>query len=150
MKKFAILIVVALLAISSAWAEGSAFNPTKEAKAQFDVIVIQPIGIEATEDITLPDLIKGQKRTFAAQIITFDITGQGNHGILVTKDAIVSSLGTATGGSVKLTSEISPLPEALVDGKASVVWSCTAADAELAEVGTYLFALKVYVSYTGF
>jgi hypothetical protein len=148
MKKFLAIIVVAILATSFAFSQ---HNAAVSADAQFDVKVIQPLSVVVDNggSITLPVVIQGQIRTWAAQKLTFTIAGEATYPIDVTITGPTPD-GLNPGGALVLTETISAAPTLLdAAGLATVVWSCTGANATAAGTGTYKFSLDVEAKYTG-
>lgn len=146
MKRLFAILLVAVLATSFAYAH----NEDATANAQFDVKVIAPLIVIEEEDITLPDIIKGQTRNWTPMVMTFSLVGENSYLIDVTATGPIAAVGNPAGDLVLLGAGWSTLPTALdASGNAAVTWTCGGADATASGTGTYNFTLTVTAQYHG-
>jgi len=148
MKRLFAILLVAILATTFAMA---AHNDPGTANAQFDVKVITPLVVNEAGDLTLPNIIQGQTRTWDPMVMTFTILGEATYSIDVTA---TTTPGTNPSGTLTLLGtgwSILPAATMTLDGtgKALVTWTCTGATADATAHGTYTFTHKVTARYTG-
>lgn len=144
MKKI-LLVVVMLLSYSLTFASTYTSDNAKSADVNITGTVIAPLSVTAPTAPTLPVVIKGTTRTFAAALpMVFNITGEGTYGITVTTVGPVAVTGVSLVGSWQATP-----PTALVAGAATMTYTITGLNADAATtVGARTFNLKVTAEYT--
>jgi len=149
MKKFAILIVVALLAISSAWAQGTGYpGDPANATANFTCNVIIPISLDCTNPtLNLPVVIQGTTRALTtANVINFTVGGSAG------EDYILTLTGPTAYDGVTINGVWSVLNGTYTFGGTATPFTYTVnsiATTAGAVLGPKSFTIKAEADYTG-
>lgn len=152
MNKLTAILFVAILAVSSVFAQHNAPVTTD---AQFDVNVILPLSWEQTADVILPDVIAGQTRNWAEADypMAFILTGEPGYDVTITTNGPNAASGNPT-ATVSLigTWDTPPTQLDATTGQATVTYKSTGIQSTDAtnDHGAYSFELGVSAVYTAF